>query len=431
MKKKFVWLIFYLTYYLLFPFILLATGITKKNHDTLIWGVSPILNNKYWSEAMKRKGYKSITLMTNQSKICIRDDYDLYYEDLFPPILKKRLLILAFGPLLSYLYIIRNASAIHIPYGEGPLGITSLWRLEAYLYRWCKIKVIVLPYGGDSYMYAKVVDKSLQNGLLLSYPLNAKSEIKIEKKVSYWTRNADVIINGIMGVDGFGRWDVTIPQFVCINTEGWIKKTNYSANNGKNGPVNIIHTPNHRGFKGTEFIVDAVNQLREEGLQINLILIEGKTNAEVKLCMQEADILAEQIIAVAYALSAIEGMATGLPVLSNLDNENYTRVFRRYSFLNECPILSTTPENIKDNLRLLITNSDLRRELGEAGRKYVEKYHSYETAQYLFGSIYGKILEGKDVDLMNLFHPLKSSYNNTKKQINHPLVENKYIKAKE
>ena len=37
-------------------------------------------------------------------------------------------------------------------------------------------------------------------------------------------------------------------------------------------------------------------------------------------------------------------MASGLPVLANLDHEAYTTVFRRYAFLNECPILSSSPE---------------------------------------------------------------------------------------
>ena len=116
-------------------------------------------------------------------------------------------------------------------------------------------------------------------------------------------------------------------------------------------------------------------------------------------------------------------MASGLPVLSNLDNEAYTTVFRRYSFLNECPILSTTPETLKENLRILIENPELRDELGRLGRMYVEKYHSYKAAQYMFTNIFKK-LEGEDIDLINLYHPLKSDYvkNN---YIKTPLIKNK------
>jgi hypothetical protein len=136
------------------------------------------------------------------------------------------------------------------------------------------------------------------------------------------------------------------------------------------------------------------------------------------------DILAEQFI-IGYAFSGIEGMASGLAVMSNLSGEAYTRVFRRYAYLNECPILSTTPETIKDNLRALVTNPHLREQLGRAGRAYVEKYHSYATAHYFFGAIYDRLLHGKPVDLMNLYHPLKSAYNQTPAVVSHPLIENR------
>jgi hypothetical protein len=127
-------------------------------------------------------------------------------------------------------------------------------------------------------------------------------------------------------------------------------------------------------------------------------------------------------------MNAIEGMASGLPVIANLEDRSLTGVFRRYSFLNECPIASARPDSIFDVLRLLVTNPQLRQELGRAGRKYVEKYHSYATAQYLFGSIYRKF-GGEDVDLMNLFHPLKSSYCRDKAVISHPLIENQIPKS--
>ena len=126
----------------------------------------------------------------------------------------------------------------------------------------------------------------------------------------------------------------------------------------------------------------------------------------------------------------MEGMAHGVPVLSNLSDENYTRAFRRYSYLNECPILTSTPESIKEDLRILIKNPALRKDIGIASRKYVEKYHSNKTAQYVFTKVYDKIWYNKEVDLMNMFHPLNpDSYNNQSPKIEHPLIENKIPKV--
>jgi hypothetical protein len=119
-------------------------------------------------------------------------------------------------------------------------------------------------------------------------------------------------------------------------------------------------------------------------------------------------------------------MVTGIPVISNLDIEESTRLFRRYSYLNECPILSSKPETIKQNLKILITNPQLRKDLGQSGRLYVEKYHSYSATGILFTKIYDKIWYNKEVDLMNMYNPLNpDSYNNQSPLINHPLFENK------
>ena len=184
-----------------------------------------------------------------------------------------------------------------------------------------------------------------------------------------------------------------------------------------------MHAPNHRGVKGTEFLIEAVEELREEGLKVDLNLLERIPNDQVMETLRSADILVEQLIAGGYALSGIEGMASGVAVLCNLDHPERIVIFRRYSFAQECPILSTTPETIKQSLQILVTNPSLRRELGLAGRQYAEKYHSYETARHLFGSIYAKIVDGKDIDLMNLFHPLKAEFNRRRPRVSHPLKD--------
>lgn len=418
-------LFFYAVNLAMTPLLFVLVFIVPKRHNLLIWGPLPIINNKYWSNAMKQVGYDSKTLMyTYYATINQKEDFDLYFDELVPKWLKPRILKQALKPYFVFHYMIRNASVVHFPFEGGPLGKLTNWRIEASLLKLAKIKMVLIPYGSDQYMYSQIIDPSLRNGLLLSYPMYAKKEPKIKKRVEYWTRHADVILQGYM-VDGIGRWDVTMPSILVIDTTAWTPKSVYSYADGANDYVKVIHTPNHRGFKGTEYIIQAVNELIEEGLKIKLVLLEKIPNREVKKLMQEADILAEQLVFTGYAMSALEGMASGMPVMSNLEHEAYTRVFRRYAYLNECPILSTTPENIKTNLRILVQNPKLREELGRAGRQFVEKYHSYQTAQYLFGSIYDKILFDKDVDLMNLFHPIKSSYNSSTPKIKHPLFENK------
>ncbi|MEE9372618.1 MAG: glycosyltransferase [Saprospiraceae bacterium] len=373
---------------------------------------------------MKEEGFDSKTVMLNYySSINSKDYFDVVLTT------KPTLYSKVFSPISAYYWYVKyllSFDIFHLPCSGFFLGSSILWRLEGPLFRLFGKKIIVIPYGGDFYMYSKIKSPSLQHGLLLSYPKNALNEGAIARKVKYWTRQANIFITCFQ-LGGASRWDVLPFNALIINTKEWTSKKHYNKKDGKNGFVNIAHTPNHRGFKGTEFLIQAVKELQDEGLLINLILIEKKPNSEVKkILFEDADILAEQFIATAYALSGVEGMATGLPVMSNLDEEIYTRLFRRFSYLNECPILSTTPENIKENLKILITNPELRKELGIAGQRYVAKYHSYSTSKYFFGAIYKNIWNGEKLDLLNMFHPLKkSSYNNKMDIIKHPLIENK------
>ena len=415
---------------LIAPFALLTLlwcAVVPKRRQELIWGPVPIVNNKYWSAAMRKMGYRSKTLMADRSTINKREDFDLYFGDVTPRFLWPKKLRELLAPYFALIHVIRNASVVHFPFTGGPFGNTSLWKIEAYLLRRARIRTIILPFGGDAYIYSQIMDPSLRNGLLTNYPQLARQELRVKRHVEYWTRHADVLLSGFL-VDGMARWDCPIHNFICIDTNQWQAKSHYSTHDGTNGPVIVMHAPNHRGFKGTEFLIHAVKELQSDGLRIELVLLEGVPNDKVRESMQEVDILADQFIVTAYGLGAIEGMASGLPVMANLENEVYTRVFRRYSFLNECPILSASPENLRDNLRALVVNPELRRQLSQAGRAYVEKYHSYETAQYLFGSIYNKILHGKEIDLINLFHPLTSEYCRRRPLIQHPLIESQLPK---
>lgn len=390
-----------------------------KDKPKLVWGPVPLINNKYWSNALKKAGFESMTLMSlYYSRIHKKEDFDLYTYELpginkLPRFLIKFFLIYCV-PYYSFLYSIVNFDIFHHHFDGGFLSSTPFWFLEASLLRRANCKSIITAYGSDAFRYSQVPDTSLRHVLISDYPLAAREETKIQKRVEYWVKNADIIIASFQ-VQGLGRWEVLCANMLTIDVSVWKMKKKYSNFNGRNGVVKILHSPNHRSAKGTEFIIEAANQLRSEGLKVELLLLEKMKNDQVKEYIQNADILADQLF-VGYGLSAMEGMATGLPVLSNTAIPEYT-VFKRFAYLDECPVVATNVENIKENLKILITKPGLRKKLGREGRKYVEKYHSDETAVYIFGSVYDKIWYNKDVDLINLFHPLKSKYNNSKAPI--------------
>lgn len=410
---------------LVFSIALVIRLISEESPDKprFVWGPVPIINNVFWSRAMGLAGYSSETYINGYFEMLHkREDWDVLLQERFGYIPNRYSQF-----VFAFIDSLFRYDIFVIPFSGYFLGGTPLWKFEASLLKIAKKKIIVIPYGSDAYVYRFIRSTSVLHGLMMSYPQASKRQKKIENRVRYWCSEADFMIPGFMGPDGFGRWDVLMPSCLTLDLSQWKPSLRLSAADGKSGTVYVAHSPNHRGFKGSEFIIESVKQLQGEGLKVELILMEKKQNSEVRRVLHEdADILAEQIIFTGHGLNGLEGMASGLPTISNLEDENYTLPFRRWSFLNECPLVSASPETITDVLRKLVTRPEFRRQLGKAARDYVEKYHGLDSAQYLFGEVID-YLYGHRESLINLYHPLLGEYPKHKPRVEHPLVYNHIV----
>ena len=394
----------------------------NMNRPRLVWGSTPIINNFYWSRAMKNAGFVSETFTINfYSKINKRSDWDKVLDEHYrwiPNHIKR---------FVAFIHGLFIYDVFFISFDGFFIGNTPVRYLQAQLLKLARKKIIVIPYGSDAYVYRNVRSTSTLHALLLSYPSASRCQHRKAKDVEYWTKHSDAVLTAFMGPDGFGRWDTLIGSTLFIDLNVWSASKKNSYADGSTDEVVIVHSPNHRGFKGTEFIVHAVDELKKEGLNIKLKLIEGIQNDELrKIFETEADILVEQLILTGHGMNGLEGLASGLPTISNLEDEAYTLPVRRWSYLDECPIVSATPENLINVLRKLIINPDLRHELGKAGRAYVEKYHGLDSAQYLFTNAIDYVY-GENDGFPNLYHPILGEYPNRAPKISHPLVNNRFV----
>jgi len=125
--------------------------------------------------------------------------------------------------------------------------------------------------------------------------------------------------------------------------------------------LKIVHAPTNRIVKGTKYILEAVEKLKEEGYDFDFILVEKKTHDEAMKIYEDADIIIDQLT-YGFTLFSIESMAMGKPVLTYIRED-------LIKYYPDLPIISTHRDNINENLKLLIENADLRKELGVKGRK--------------------------------------------------------------
>jgi glycosyltransferase involved in cell wall biosynthesis len=140
------------------------------------------------------------------------------------------------------------------------------------------------------------------------------------------------------------------------------------------GALCIVHASNHRIFKGTDYLIRAVEELKADGVNIELVLVEKMANHEALKVYRKADIIFDQCIMGNYGYFALEAMALGKPVLCFLrDPAKY--------ILNseECPIINTHLSTLKEDIARLTSNREYLHNTGKKGRFYVEKYFSLEA----------------------------------------------------
>jgi hypothetical protein len=361
----------------------------------VVLGGCGIINLREWSLGLQLCGLRARTIVWSTPEI--------YSADTFDRDLKRR--YGNFSGVMAPVEFARAVSGHEIiicGFDGFLLGNTCLASVEVALVRISGCKLVVAPYGGDAHILGRLSIEGLRHALQVSYPLIARQQFKIEKRVRRLVAHADAVLPGMSGFDGIGRWDVLAPSFLAIDTDLWRPRLNPPPSS----TLRVVHAPNHRGFKGSEFVIRAVERLADQGVDISLRLLEGVDNHEVRrIFSEETDVLVEQLVHVGYAMTAIEGMACGVAVISNLEDQRVVVPMRRWSFLGQCPIISSDPEKIEGTLRELASNRALVRAAGNAGREYVQSYHSREAIGRLLSEL-ARHLTGERGNLLLYFHPI-------------------------
>lgn len=141
-----------------------------------------------------------------------------------------------------------------------------------------------------------------------------------------------------------------------------------------NNPI-IVHTPSARAAKGTKYVREAIQSLKQK-YELEYIELSEVSREEVLNAIAKADIYIDQLIFGNYGLAAIEAMSMGKPVVS------YLMDMMVDVLPQDCPIVNANPDNLSEKLSMLLDNPHLRHETGKQGRAYVEKYHDSDKLAY-------------------------------------------------
>ncbi len=144
----------------------------------------------------------------------------------------------------------------------------------------------------------------------------------------------------------------------------------------------VIHAPSRRVVKGSDYVIQAVNELKAEGLRFRFELIENLSNDEAREKYKKSDIVVDQLRIGWYGVFAVEAMALGKAVVSYIRDDLY------HHLGDIPPLCNANPTNIKEKLRHLIKDHGKRKRMGERARAYCEDLHDSEKVARQLIAIY-------------------------------------------
>lgn len=135
---------------------------------------------------------------------------------------------------------------------------------------------------------------------------------------------------------------------------------------GDNTTLRVCHAPSDPLVKGTSLIREAVKGMKN----VEYREMTGKPHDEVLSLIRWSDVLIDQVRPDhgIYGVVSIEAMGLGRPAISTLNQEFYPR---------DCPVIPLE-QGTQEDIQCVLTSlfdTDHRKRVGMAGRKYVERVH--------------------------------------------------------
>jgi len=136
----------------------------------------------------------------------------------------------------------------------------------------------------------------------------------------------------------------------------------------------VMHGPSSPQKKGTKYVLAAIEEISKVR-NIEFVLLQNMSRSDVIEKLGEADIVVEQLLCGDYGLASVEAMARGCAVVANVCPS------LQESYPSDLPIVSATPDTVKDAILDLIDDSEKRIALAKRGHDYAAKMHSTESTR--------------------------------------------------
>jgi glycosyltransferase involved in cell wall biosynthesis len=215
---------------------------------------------------------------------------------------------------------------------------------------------------------------------------------KQKKLIDRVDRNVDLIIDHLPQASLHNKEFVSLLNIgIPFSTEKFSNSL-IELNPDKNiNRTRILHAPSYSVHKGTLIIREIINELKEEGYNIDYIEISNMPNEVVLEEIQKSDFVIDEMFSDSpMATFAAEAAYFGKPTIVGGYFANSVREY--YSEESIPPSLFCHPDEVKEAIIKLIKDKDFRLKLGEDAQKYVlEEWNPKNVALKFMRLIAGDI----------------------------------------
>ncbi len=182
----------------------------------------------------------------------------------------------------------------------------------------------------------------------------------------------------------------------------FVNASDYTVRDSEKEIPLVIHAPSNMSIKGSKYIIDAVNELKAEGLVFDFQLVENMKFEECKKLIEKADFIIDQLFIPGGGRLCAEALSCNAKAISFMAYSIYYQGFMPQKQEN-CPIIDADRHSIKEVLHKQILQFE--------GIKRTEDYlnRNYATLHLNVDIFCAELiahLNAKSIDLNYDYEPL-------------------------
>ena len=320
-----------------------------------------------FSKGFKELGHEVFTVVWNKSQFYLDSDYDVVIDDRIPGSLLRNAFSAYVRMLARLAGVFRGLNCdVYVLYAPAVLPTYLYYPILKFFGR----KIITAYWGSDIrywYAFAEEMRSLKADGEMFPFFDYAKNRTG----GSYWDK-----ARTIKTAEKYSDLILSQPDCAQLQSRPYMRAgvplilSEYTFNVPARAVPLILHAPSDPAAKGTDVILRVIQELKEEGLQFEFRLIDQMPNKKLRELLSTSDIVVDELYSATVAALSAEAMATGNVVL--------VRYMADYSKVPAgCPAINTNIFTLKDNLRQVIMDVELRKELAQRGRSYVEAVNDH------------------------------------------------------